>query len=440
MGKQYRSEGVSNMTKPMIPKTPFCVEEARNILFEQLVLMPSEKATILESCGRILAQDVSSDIDISPFDNSAMDGFAVRFEDFEAARPTEDMPLTLPIVGIIAAGEVFEQGLQAGETLRIMTGAPLPQGADTVVRLEDVCVLGVSTENPAGNEVVFTKMPKHQANVRIRGEEARKGEVLLCVGERVSPPGAGLLASTGNAEVLVFGRPRVAIISTGSELVSINDKPGRGQIRNSNSYSLGAAVLEAGGIPTILPSVADDPKVLSNALLNAVAMYDFVITSGGAADGDFDFIASVVGELGEVLFSKVNMKPGKAQIFGLINGTPVFGLPGNPGAASVGFEIFIRPALRKMQGVQNLYRPTVTAVLKQDVKKHAESRRLYLRARLSQSDNGVYHVSVDPNQSSALLGALNRSNCLAVMYEGQRTFSAGDMVDCLRIDTEDGAL
>ena len=425
----------------MIPftdlKTPLSVENAREIVLSQLKTMPPERVTVIESYGRILAQDVVSDIDISPFDNSAMDGFAVRFEDFEAARPTDETPLTLPIIGIIAAGEVFERSLQRGEALRIMTGAPLPDGADTVVKIEDTTVLGESTEGPEGSAVVFFKMPKPKANIRLKGEEAHKGDVLLHRGERISAAGTGLLAATGNAELLVFKRPRVAIISTGSELVSIDDIPGPGQIRNSNSYSIAAAVIESGGIPFIRPSVEDKLDVLSDALSQAVADFDFVITSGGAADGDFDFITTAVKELGELFFCKVNMRPGKSQIFGLIDGTPVFGLPGNPGAASVGFEILIRPALRLMQGLAAIGRPVTKASLVREVKKQKDARRAYLRSRLQRDEDGAYWVTVDANQSSAFLGALNRSNCLAIIPEGQEAQAAGTMVDCLRLDMEE---
>jgi molybdopterin molybdotransferase len=464
------------------------VEDARAAVLGRVGLLPAEQVGIVESCGRVLAQDVASDIDISPFDNTAMDGFAVRFEDFaeaggsatragaaatadpasannpaaaaaSASNPTAaaagispdspaaaaagislDNPLTLDIIGIIGAGAVYEGTVQRGEALRIMTGAPLPDGADTVVKIEDTEVLGESPSCPEGRQVRFTRMPRRGEHVRPKAEEARRGETLLYCGDRVTSPAAGLLASTGNAEVLVYRRPRVAIISTGSELVAVTELPGPGQIRNSNSYSLAAAVIEAGGIPHIMPSVDDTREALASALTTALATDDFVITSGGAAEGDFDFITPVVREMGELIFNKVNMKPGKAQTFGIIEGTPIFGLPGNPGAASVGFELLIRPALRKMQGIAELDRPVTRAILKQEVKKKEEQRRFYLRARLERDENDLYRVTPEPNQSSALLGALNRSNCLMIVPEGTMPLAAGDVVDCLRLDREEGSL
>jgi molybdopterin molybdotransferase len=430
--------GVMTQTSPVLPMVS--VEDARTIVCEHIPLLPAERTKIIESLGRVLAQNVVSDIDISPFDNTAMDGFAVRFEDFEAADVNKNSPLTLDIIGIIGAGAVYEGTVQTGQALRIMTGAPLPEGTDTIVKIEDTVVCGESPEHPEGCSVIFTHMPERGEHVRPKGEEARKGEVLLRIGERISAPGIGLLASTGNPEVLVYRRPRVAIISTGNELVDITEVPGPGQIRNSNNHSIAAAVIEAGGIPTIMPTVEDTREALIDALKTALIEHDFIITSGGAAEGDYDFITPVVREMGELFFNKVNMKPGKAQTFGFIEGIPILGLPGNPGAAAVGFEILIRPALRKMQGITALDRPLTQAILQQEVRKKQEMRRLYLRAHLKRNKDGSYLVTPEPNQSSALLGALNRSNCLMIIPEGLGSRTAGDTVDCLRIDMEEGTL
>jgi molybdopterin molybdotransferase len=417
------------------------VEEAREALLDHIQLMPAERVTLIESHERVLAQDVASDIDISPFDNTAMDGFAVRFEDFEAhSVDLAATPLTLPIVGILGAGAVYPKALQSGQALRIMTGAPLPEGANTIVKIEDTTVTGATAEHPEGSHVTFTVMPRRGEHVRPKGEEARKGDILLRSGEKLSSPGLGLLASTGNAEVLVYRRPRVAVLSTGNELVDVTTVPGPGQIRNSNNYSIAAAVLEAGGLPTIMPTVGDTREALAEALKSAATSHDFIITSGGAAQGDYDFITPVVRELGQLFFNKVNMKPGKAQTFGLINNTPVFGLPGNPGAAAVGFEILIRPALRKMQGLAALARPVTRATLTRAIAKKQETRRLYLRARLDADKSGGYQVTPAPNQSSALLGALNRSNCLLIVPEGSCSLDAGATVNCLRLDREEGTV
>jgi molybdopterin molybdotransferase len=402
--------------------------------------MPPRQLTITESYGRVLAQDVVSDSDISPFDSSAMDGFAVRFEDFAAANPGEGSSLSLDIVGRIGAGEVYGGRLLSGQALRIMTGAPLPEGADTIVKIEDTTVIGETPERPEGRQVVFTRMPDYREHVRPKGEEALRGDVVLGAGERITSSAAGLLASVGCAEVLVYGRPRVAIISIGNELVDVTEAPKLGQIRNSNSYSLAAAAVEAGAVPTIMPIVRDTYDALADTLKTATAAYDFVITSGGAAEGDYDFVTPVVRELGELFYNKVNMKPGKAQTFGIVGQTPIFALPGNPGAASVGFEILIRPALRKMQGLVELDRPLTRATVRQNIGKRGETRRIYLRARLERAEDGRYEATPLPNQSSALLGVLNRSNCLLIVPEGKQPIAAGEVVDCLRIDREEGTV
>jgi molybdopterin molybdotransferase len=255
----------------------------------------------------------------------------------------------------------------------------------------------------------------------------------------VTAAGVGLLAATGHAYVEVYARPRVAIFSTGNELVDVERIPGPGQIRNSNTYALAAAVTDAGGLPTLYTQVEDTREALAQALLDAIKGHDIVVMSGGAAEGDFDYTTTVLGELGELFFNKVNMRPGKAQTFGIIGSTPVFGLPGNPAAALVGFEILVRPALRRMQGFQTLERPCSFATITHDFKKK-EPRRQYLRARIEQQENGSFTVTAGKNQSSALFSALNVSNCLLIVPEGMEPLLAGDRVTCLRIDIPEGIL
>jgi molybdopterin molybdotransferase len=442
-----------NMTDNSTRTQLISVEDAQNTVLNTIKLLPTERVSLQESVGRVLAEEVASDMDISPFDNTAMDGFAVRFEDFEAWNCAQDSgnspdeqgidpssPLRLTVVGRIGAGEVWNEVLQPGEALRIMTGAPLPEGANTVVKIEDTEVLGVSEQRPEGSDVVFTRMPKRGEHVRAKGEEATKGQILLRKGDIINPASVGLMAATGHSEAVVYRRPRVTIFSTGDELVDIDTIPGPGQIRNSNSYSLAAQVIMAGGIPRIMPRAEDTREGLADSVRAALADSDFVITSGGASVGDFDFVAPVVNDLGELFFTRVNMRPGKSQIFGIIDGIPLFGLPGNPGAASVGFEIIIRPALRKMQGFSDLKRVTTMAVADAAIKKNDETRRLYLRARLNQDAKGAYHVLPDKNQSSALLGALNRSNCLLVVPEGDGSINAGEQVKCIRLDISEGTV
>lgn len=414
------------------------VEDARETILSQIVATETESVALTACLGRVLAQDVISDIDIASFDSTAMDGFAVRLSDFSDVN--ESNPLKLKIIGILGAGSVYESTVEPGQALRIMTGAPVPSSVDTVVKIEDVAIEGESAECPSGEYATFTKMPKLRDHIRPRGEEAVRGDVLLHIGERISTAGAGLLAATGNAKILAYRRPRVAISSTGDELVDVDQIPGPGQIRNSNSYSLAAAAIDAGAEVTVLPAVADNREALVETLKAAAGSFDFVITSGGAAEGDFDYVTSVVRELGTLYFNKVNMRPGKAQTFGIIDDTPVFGLPGNPAAAMVGFEILIRPALLKMQGLPDLRRPTVRAMLTTDVRKKADSRRFYLRARVDRDGEQRLIVTPEKNQSSALFSALNRSNCLLVIPEGSEPCPAGTEVDCIRLDIQEGVI
>jgi molybdopterin molybdotransferase len=404
------------------------VEEARDILLGLVCPMPAEKVGLLSCVGRVLAQDVVSDIDIAPFANSAMDGFAFRHED--AAHASPECPVTLAIVGIVPAGSVFEGVLAQGQAVRIMTGAPIPDGADTVARIEDCEVLGESAELPQGAHVRLLKPYCLGAHVRPSGEDARAGDVLLRAGDVITPAGIGLLASTGNTEVLVHSRPHLAVFATGSELVDPDAVPGPGQIRNSNSHALAAYALQAGALVSVRQKVQDSFEALVDALRSAADGFDFIVLSGGAAEGDFDYTTAAIKAIGEVFYNKVCMRPGKAQTLGIVNGVPVFGLPGNPAAAAVGFEVLVRPALRKMQGLPAGGRPVVQARLSQAVPKK-EPRRHYLRAHLSKDEDGGFSATPVGNQSSALFSALNESNCLIVVPEGDASLAAGDLVGCI---------
>ena len=398
------------------------LEEARELVLSQVAPLPVETVGLLDAVGRVAADDLKSDIDVSPFAHSAMDGFALRAAELEGA--TAEAPVEMDVIAEIAAGETYEGPIEEGQCVRIMTGAPLPEAADSVVKYEIVSV--VSGDGKPGSRVAFDAPTKLGSNVRQAGEEAKAGEI-------VGSAGAGFLAGCGIIEVPVYRRPRVAIIAIGSELVDPTDMPTPGKIRNSNSYALAACAQAAGAIPTILPIVSDDEEALAQVVSDATYDYDFIVTSGGASNGDFDFIKPVVERLGELMMTTVNMRPGKAQTFGVVKGTPVFGLPGNPAAAYCGFEMIIRPALRKMQGYTRFVRPTVMAKLAKDTKKN-DTRRLFLRSTLRKDPEGGYIVEPAKNQSSGLFGVIQRSNCMAVLPEGQGGRSAGDLVECVLLD------
>ena len=408
------------------------LEEARALVLSHVRLLPVETVPVLEAVGRVAAADLASDIDIAPFAHSAMDGFAVRASELAEASP--ESPVELDVIAEVAAGDVFEGVIGAGQCVRIMTGAPLPADADAVVKYEVVdAVLG---DGKPGSRVAFRAPADVRANVREAGEEARAGEVVVGRGEVVGAAGVGFLASCGITEVPTYRRPRVAVIAIGSELVAPTEVPAPGKIRNSNSYALAACAQAAGAVPVVLPIVEDTHEALAAAVRDAAASYDFVVTSGGASNGDFDFIKPVVEELGQLLMTTVNMRPGKAQTFGLVDGTPVFGLPGNPAAAYVGFEMIVRPALRKMQGFSRFERPVVKARLSTDAKKR-DSRRIFLRSTLSKDEAGGYVVTPAKNQSSGLFGPIQRSNCMAILPEGLESRTAGSVVECVLLDVSE---
>lgn len=405
------------------------LEEARELVTSKVKAMPVETVPVLDAVGRVCAREVRSDIDVSPFAHSAMDGFALRASELEGT--SKDSPKTLKVVGAIGAGDVFEGTIGAGECVRIMTGACLPADADAVVKYENADYMG--GDGAAGTEVAFDAPVGVGENVRAAGEEAKAGEVIVRPGEVVSCAGVGYLASCGALQIDTYARPRVAVMATGSELVPPSEVPGPGHIRESNAYAIAACIRAAGAEAAMLPIVKDDYDELARAVKSAASEFDFVITTGGAANGDFDFIKKVVASEGELLMTLVNMRPGKAQTFGFVDGTPVFGLPGNPAAAYCGFEMIIRPALRKMQGYTHLEHPCVTARLTQDVRKR-DPRRIFMRSTLTKDADGGFDVTPASNQSSGLFGVIQRSNCMAIMPEGLDSKKAGDEVRCVLLD------
>ncbi|MCL2806832.1 MAG: molybdopterin molybdotransferase MoeA [Coriobacteriia bacterium] len=413
-------------------------EEATNTILGFAKALEPERVPMLQARGRVLAKDIASDIDIAPFDNSAMDGYALLASDTANASP--EHPVSLRVVGAIGAGSVFSGTLQGGQAVRIMTGAMLPAGADAVVMIEHVELVDASLQKPEGVQIILTKRAESGLNVRLKGEEVCCGEVLLGAGTVLTAAGIGLLAATGNTHVELIRRPRVAILSTGSELVDPGELPEPGKIRNSNCFSLSAAVSAAGGEPHILGIIKDDKDEICAAVQKAVAAHDMVLISGGAAGGDYDYGYQVLSELGTVHFRKINMRPGKAQTFSIIDDTIVVGLAGNPAAALVGFEVLLRPALRFMQGYKKIKRPITKARLAADTFK-PDSRRFYIRARVEyDKETGEHVVAPEQHQSSALLGAMQNANCLVVLQEGLTGSLKNELVTCLRLDIDEGVV
>lgn len=414
------------------------VEDAVQSLLDICPVLGNEEVSLLDSLGRVLTKDLVSDIDVSPFDNSAMDGFAVIHADVEGA--SVDSPIDLKVASHIAAGAISYEEILPGTVARIMTGAPMPPGADTVYKIEDTQV--IEGDGGVGSIIRFTTQEKKGRNVRYKGEEVFAGQTVLKAGERVTAAAIGLMAATGHATVRVHKRPRVAIIATGSELVEIDQKPEGGQIRNSNNYSLSAQVMQAGAIPVRFSLVEDTFEATEKAISKAANTCDFIVTSGGVSVGDFDYVKPVLEKLGKMLFCKVHMRPGNPQTLGTINRdgrvVPFFGLPGNPTSTFVGAELFVRPALRKMQGLLELKRPVVWATLTETIKKR-QDRRYFLRGRVVKTAEGTYEVGLSGDQSSALLGSAHYGNCFMVLPEGIAPAKEGQKVECIRLDWEEGA-
>jgi molybdopterin molybdotransferase len=368
-------------------------------------------------------------MDIPPFVNSAMDGYAVRAADTVGASP--QAPITLRVIADLAAGYITDLVVEPGTAIRIMTGAPLPAGADAVVRFEDTSEGLPAGERRSDRIEVFSQVVVGE-NVRPAGEDIRKGELVLAEGTVLRPQEIGVLASLGRARVRVIRRPRVAILATGDELVAIHEPLTPGKIRNSNEYSNAALVQRYGGIPIRLGIARDDVDELTAKIREGLAQkVDLFLTSAGVSVGDYDVVKDVLGAEGEMHFWQVRMKPGKPLAFGEIQGVPLLGLPGNPVSAMVSFEEFARPAILKMLGKKRLRKPTIEAILEEDVE--SSGRRDFKRAVITKRD-GEYYASVTGPDGSGVLTSMVKANGLAIIPEGIRHKKAGERVTVQMLD------
>ena len=350
-------------------KHSISVDEAREIILGAVGPLGTEKVPLQEGLGRVIAETASAPWDVPPLDNSAMDGYAVIAADVAAA--AQPNPVRLTVLEDIPAGKLPSRPVKPGTASRIMTGAALPAGADAVVRVED-------TEG-SGGEVLILAPAEPGLNVRRAGEDVTAGQKVIEAGAALTPAALGMLASLGRAAIQVTQRPRVAILSTGDELVDVDGDRSGGKIIASNTYSLAAQAREAGALPMTLPIAPDRPEIIEARFREAMSA-DVILSSGGVSVGDFDFIKEVLGRLGsEMKFWRVAMKPGHPLAFGILGGKPVFGLPGNPVSCMVSFEQFVRPALLKMMGHRDLFRPVVRARLCETLRQKP-GRRTFVRA------------------------------------------------------------
>ena len=392
------------------------VEEARQQMLNTIPVLPTEKREILNCAGYVLAEALHAEENIPPFDNSAMDGFAVRAADVQNASETK--PAVLTVVETIAAGYAPTKQVAPGQTSRIMTGAMMPEGADAVVMQE--------VTQRDGDEVKIFEGVDKTGNVRFTGESVAEGQQVMGKGKYLRPPEVSMLASLNCPEVTVYRKPTVAIVSTGDELTPLGEPLEPGKIRDSNRYGLYAQVEEAGGIPIDMGIAPDDEAETERIFRAALAKADALITSGGVSVGEHDVVKSVLARLGKINFWRVAMKPGKPQAYGISDGKPIFGLPGNPVSSLVVFELFVRPALLKMAGHTELLRPTFKATLAEPVT-NRDGRVNYMRAILKAS-NGQYTAETTGPQGSGILHSLVLANGLITIPAGV-TLGAGETVD-----------
>ncbi len=399
------------------------VEEAQEIIFDNIRTIESSEIGIKDALGRILSQDIFSARAIPPWANSAMDGYAVIAADVENA--SKENPVELKVIERIQAGVKAKSVLKNGEAIRIMTGAPIPQGADAIVLQEE------TEENDSDIVKVFLSV-KSGESVRIAGEDVEVGDLVLSKGARLNPPAIGMLANIGMVTCRVSSKPKVAILATGEELVDLTEIPEEGQIFNSNSYALAAQVEEAGGEAVLLGIAKDNTEDLVDGIQKGMSA-DILITSGGVSVGDFDLVKDTLKGLGnEINFWRVRMKPGKPMAFGILGGIPFFGLPGNPVSTMVSFELFVRPSLLKMQGIENIFRTKVNATLKGDLFKSPD-RRHYIRAITKFSGNQWESKPLEV-QGSNILHSMVKSNSLVIFPEYETKLEDGKIVEVILLD------
>jgi len=397
------------------------VEEAIRRILEQIPRLGKERLPILQSLGRVLAEDIIAARNIPPWNNSAMDGYAVRWEDIREGSAKK--PVELKVLADLPAGQLFRGMVGPGEAVRIMTGAPLPGGADTVVQVED-------TEKSGPRVRIFASLEKGK-NIRLAGEDVQVGERILEEGTVIQPAHIGMLASLQRSFVSVYQRPRVAVLSTGDELLEIDDPWQEGRIVNSNSYSLAAQIAECGGHPLQLGIARDHPEELSEKIRQGLVA-DILLTSGGVSVGDYDLVKGMLKDLGKMNFWKVAMRPGQPLAFGMVFGKPLFGLPGNPVSAMVSFEQFVRPSILQMSGHRKLFRPTLKAVLREDIEKKADLV-YFIRCRLMAKEGKTYATTTG-EQGSGILSSMVKAQGLIVLCPEKTLVRAGEEVNVILLD------
>ena len=409
------------------------VEQAFQRIIGHFDPLDTVELPVLECLGLTLAEDINSPLDLPPLANSAMDGYAVLHADIAHANGT---PPTLSVVSAVAAGQVSDQTVTAGNAIRIMTGAPVPAGADTVVPFEETDELDRRRNGQPLDEIEIRKALPLGSNVRPAGEDVRSGELVLPAGTVVRPAEAGVMASLGLSKARVIRRPVVAVLSTGDELTNVGETLLPGHIYDSNSSSVAAAVIAAGGVPRIIGIARDNLDDLHRCI-DAASGADLLVTSAGVSKGDYDMVKDVLEQRGDMNFWSVRMRPAKPLAFGLLHRDdrsplPLLGLPGNPVSALLAFEMFGRPAVRRMLGRDLLARPMVEGVLTGPIF-NSDGRRVYARVEVERRDGAWFATPTGP-QGSNILTSLSRANGLAICPSDLTRKEAGQAVKIIMLD------
>jgi molybdopterin molybdotransferase len=404
-------------------RPPLSVDAALAAILERIPVLEPETVLLDEALGRVLAEDVYADLNVPPFDNSAMDGYAVIAADTAGA--SADQPAVLRVIADLPAGYLPEVPVARGEAVRIMTGAPMPEGADAIVRVEDTA---------RGDRVVLVQVASRPGrDVRLAGEDVRAGDLVLTAGTHVRPAEVGMLAMLGRRRVATVRRPRVAVLTTGDELVDVDEPVTPGKIRNVNLYSICAQVRWCGGEPLSLGVARDTLEDLEAKIREGMSA-DLLLTSAGVSVGDYDHVKTVLDKLGEIEFWQVNMKPAKPIAFGRVGTIPMFGLPGNPASSMVAFEEFVRPAILKMQGRRSWRKTTLQAVAEVALENRG-GRRSYVRGYVQPQADG-YRVRPSGVEGAGIMTAMVRANCFIVIPESVAHVASGDTV---AVELLDGA-
>ncbi len=384
------------------------LEDAQTFVLSSCPPADPIEVDFVDAEGLVLATDVVAVEQVPPFDNTAVDGYAVHAADTASAG---DSPVELPVVGEVAAGAATDHVLERGEAIRIMTGAPVPAGADAIVMVED-------TERVGDDLVRISAVVEPGTAVRRAGDDVQPGDLLFAAGTEVTPAVVGVLASINARRVRVYPRPRVAVMSTGDELVEDGRPLEPGEIRESNRRMLAGMLRETGCEVIDLGVVRDDEAELERVLLDAAGTCDAIVTSGGVSMGDYDVVKAVLGRIADMTWMQIAIKPAKPFAFGTLDGTPIFGLPGNPVSSIVSFEMLARPALRRMMGHPRLARPSHVAITDDDLSRRSDGKVHLMRVLASFEEDGRCHVRSARAQGSHQLAATALSNAIAIVPDG----------------------